>query len=137
MSLNFSIFFTSFSFLYVDGTVPPENNQALFYFWPNNQSDTILNGIVVFLDHENVCLDTKIMILSGLEAEILIDTSFYMVAILKIQDGHHNVFRGSGSYQKWKAKAMGSMWGKFSAFVQNIHIHLRSCLTNDLADDWK
>jgi len=37
MSLNFSICFTSFSFLYVDGTVLPEkktteDNQALFYF---------------------------------------------------------------------------------------------------------
>jgi hypothetical protein len=48
-----------------------------------------------------------------------------MVAILKIQDGCHNVSGGSGSYQKWKPEAMGSMWGKFGAFVRNVHIHLK------------
>ena len=66
------------------------------------------------------------MIPSGLEAEILGDIGFYMVAILKIQDGCHNVFGGSGSYQKWKAKVMGNMWEKIGAFVQNVHIHLKS-----------
>jgi hypothetical protein len=64
-----------------------------FIFLPYNQFDTILSGIVVFIDPENVCLDTKIMILSGIEAEILIDICFYILAILKMQDGCHNVFR--------------------------------------------
>jgi hypothetical protein len=96
----------------------------------NQITNLTLSWYSVFLDPENVCLDTKIMILSGLEAEIVIDICFYMVAILKIQDGRHDVFRGSGSYHQWKAKAMGSMWRKFSAFVQNVHIHLLSCLTS-------
>jgi hypothetical protein len=48
-------------------------------------------------------------IISGLEAEILVDIGFYMAAIFKIQDGRHNVFGGSGSYQKWKAKVTGNM----------------------------
>ena len=88
--------------------------------------------MVVFLDPENVCLDTKIMILSGLAAEILVDKGFYMMAIMKIQDGCHNVSGGSGAYQKWKAKTMGNMCKKFGAFVRNVHIHLLSCLTSVL-----
>jgi hypothetical protein len=32
----------------------------------------IVNGIIEFLVPENVCLDTKIKSLSGLEAEILV-----------------------------------------------------------------
>ena len=83
--------------------------------------------MVVFLDPENVCLDTKIMILSGLAAEILVDIGFYIMGIIKIQDGCHNVSGGSGAYQKWKAKAMGGMWKKFGAFVRNVHSHLKSC----------
>jgi hypothetical protein len=75
-------------------------------------SVAFLYGIFVLLGPENVCLDTNIVILSGLEAEILVDIGFYMVAILKIQDGRHNVFEGSGSYQKWKAKVTGNMWEK-------------------------
>ena len=35
----------------------------------------------------------------------------------------------SGSYQKWKAKTMKSTWKKISAFIQNVHIYLLSCLT--------
>ena len=56
--------------------------------------------MVVFLDHENVCLDTKIMTLSGLAAEILVDIGFYMIAIIKSQDGCHNVSGGRSAYQK-------------------------------------
>lgn len=81
--------------------------------------------MLVLLDPENMCLDTKIMILSGLTAEILEDTGIYMIAIMKIQDGCHNVSGGNGTYQKWKAKAMGSMWKKTGAFVRNVHIHLK------------
>ena len=54
---------------------------------------------------------------------------FYMMAIRKIQDGGHNVSGGRGTYQKWKTKAMSSMWKKFGAFVRNVHINLLSCLT--------
>ena len=50
-----------------------------------------LNGIVVILDPENVCLDTNIMILCGLQAEILADIGFCIMAALKIQDGRHEV----------------------------------------------
>ena len=78
--------------------------------------------MVVFLDPDNVGLDTKIMILSGLVAEILVDIGFYIMAIIKIQDGGHNVSGGSGSYKKWKAKAMSSMWKKIGAFVRYVHI---------------
>ena len=52
----------------------------------------ILNGRIEFLVPENVCLDTKIESLSGLEADILVLRGFYMVAILDFQDGHHAVF---------------------------------------------
>ena len=89
-------------------------------------SVAFLNGIVVFVDSENVCLDTKIVIRSGLEAEILVDIGFYMAAFLKIQDGHHNGNGGSASYQKWKAKVTGNMWEKIGTFVQSIHVHLKS-----------
>jgi len=51
----------------------------------------ILNGIIEFLVPENVCLDTKIESLSGLEAEILVLIGFYVVAIFEIQDGHDAV----------------------------------------------
>ena len=67
------------------------------------------------------------MILGDLEAEIMVyrPIGFYMAAILKNQDGRHNVSAGSGSYLKWKATVMDSMWGKFGAFVRNVHIHLK------------
>ena len=35
------------------------------------------NIFILFLDPENVCLDTKIVILSDLEAEILVSVVFY------------------------------------------------------------
>lgn len=50
-------------------------------------SAAFLSGIVVFLGSEHVCLDTKLVILSGLEAEILVGIGFYMAAVLNIQDG--------------------------------------------------
>ncbi len=50
-----------------------------------------LNGIVVIVDHKNVCLDTNIMILCGLQAEILANIGFCIMAALKIQDGRHKV----------------------------------------------
>jgi hypothetical protein len=53
---------------------------------------------MTFLAPKNVCLDTKIESLSGLEAEILVLIGFYMVAILEIQDGCHILSGGSGSY---------------------------------------
>ena len=49
-----------------------------------------------------------------------------MVVILQIQNARHNMLGESGSYQKLKAKGMGSMWKKCNAFVQNIHIRLKS-----------
>ena len=54
-----------------------------------NPFGDILNGIIVFLAPENVCLDPKIESLSGLEAEILVLKDFYMA---EIQDGRHAVF---------------------------------------------
>jgi len=48
-------------------------------------------GIVVFCDPENVCVDTNIVILSGLQVEILVIPGFTVAAILKIQDGGLNV----------------------------------------------
>ena len=80
--------------------------------------------MVEFLDPDNVGLDTKIMILSGLVAEILVDMGFYIMAIIKIQDGGHNVSGGSGSYQKWKTRGVISMWKKNGAFVRYVHIQL-------------
>ncbi len=71
--------------------------------------------------------DTNIMILCGLQAEILADVGFCIMAALKIQDGCHQVSWRSGTYQKLKAKDLGSMWGKFGAFVRNVHIQLKSC----------
>ena len=47
--------------------------------------------MVVIPDPENVCLDTNIMILCGLQAEILADIGFCIMAALKIQDGRHEV----------------------------------------------
>jgi len=47
----------------------------------------ILNGFIAFLAPENVCIDTKIESLNGLEAEIFVHICFHMAAILKIQDG--------------------------------------------------
>lgn len=52
------------------------------------------------------------MILSGLAVEILVDISFYLMAIIKIQDDCRNMSGGSSAYQKWKGKGMGSMWKK-------------------------
>ena len=49
----------------------------------NNSFIDIINGIIAFLVPENVCLDTKIAILSGIEAEIMALIGFYMVAILE------------------------------------------------------
>ncbi len=92
-----------------------------------------LNGIVVILEPENVCLDITIMILCGLQAEILADIGFCIMAALKIQDGRHEVKCESGTYQKLKAKVLESMWKKFGAFVRNVHIHLLSCLTTILS----
>jgi hypothetical protein len=45
--------------------------------------------IIVFVAPENVCLGTKIEILSRMEAEILIFILFYMAAIVEIQDVCH------------------------------------------------
>ena len=39
-----------------------------------------------------------------------------MAAKLKVQDGHHGVFAGSGSCQKGKAVAMCQVWRKFGVF---------------------
>ena len=47
-----------------------------------------LCSTVIFPDSENICLDTKISLIWHLEAEIIIEM-FHMVAILKIQYGHH------------------------------------------------
>ena len=44
---------------------------------------------VLFIDDENICLDTKIAIVCHLEADILTELGFYMAAILKIQYGRH------------------------------------------------
>ena len=66
------------------------------------------------------------MIFGDSEAEIY---GFYVAAILKPQDGCHDIIGGGGSYQKCEPKIMRSLWKKFNAFVQNIHIHLLSCLT--------
>jgi hypothetical protein len=41
--------------------------------------------IIVFVAPENVCLCTKIEIISRIEAEILICILFYMAAIVEIQ----------------------------------------------------
>ena len=48
-----------------------------------SSSAAFLNGTVVFLDHENISVDTKISIACHREAEILIEICFYIVAILK------------------------------------------------------
>ncbi len=82
----------------------------------------ILNCIILYLDPENVCLDTNIESLAGLEAEILALLGLHMSAILEIQYGGHNVLGGSGSYQKSKARSMSNMWEKSGAFVRNVHI---------------
>ena len=92
--------------------------------------------MVVFLDPDNVGLDTKIMILSGLVAEILVDIGFYIMAIIKIQDGGHNVSGGSGSYQKWKTRGIISMWKKNGAFVRYGHIQLLRCSTKGISEDY-
>ena len=52
-------------------------------------SAAFLKGTVAFLDPRNICVDTKILIVCQLEAEILIDVGIYMAAILKIQYGRH------------------------------------------------
>ena len=69
------------------------------------------------------------MIFGDSEAELYVNIGFYMAAILKPQDGCHDIIRGGGSYQKYKPKTMRSLWKKFDAFVQNIHIQLVSYLT--------
>ena len=76
---------------------------------------TYHSGNRSLLQIANVCLDTKMLSLSGLEAEILVDKGFYMATNLKIQDGRYDVF--AGSYGKV---------GKFGAFVQNVYIHTKS-----------
>ena len=70
---------------------------------------------MLFLDPEN---DTKIVILNGYEAK----TKFYVMAMLNLR---YNEAIQVIPIKKWIAGAMNSMWTKFGAFVQNVHIHLK------------
>ena len=54
-----------------------------------------------------VVLDTYIMIFGDSKAEIY---GFYVAAILKPQDGCHDIISGGGSYQKCEPKIMRSLW---------------------------
>jgi hypothetical protein len=47
-----------------------------------NADKMFFNCVIVFFDPENVCLDTKIVFLSGLEVEIQVEKDFNMAAIL-------------------------------------------------------
>ena len=71
-----SLFYSIFGVLLL-AIVLQDSNMTYFSFLQVTNDLTLLNGVIEFFEPKNICLDTKIVILSDLEAEISVSVVFY------------------------------------------------------------